>query len=1032
MIPQKLVLEGVYSYRERQSIDFSTLSEAGIFGVFGNVGSGKSAILESMTYALYGQIERLNQSDGRGYNIMNLQSSSLFIDFEFLQKGELYRFTVSAKRQKKDFTQIGTPKRSAYRKEGGQWIPLPDEGIRGGITAEEIIGLSYEHFRKTVIIPQGKFQEFIQLPPAQRTAMIETLFGLQRFNLSSRCNILLARSREEFSFLEGRLQDLQGVKGEDLDELQKSAARMEDELSEKNRKKEVLTAGLTDLKELEKVRRSLKESSESLKQMDGRMDALVREEELLEKSRALEEEFAPLLDRRKELSVEEKALIAENENMSRSLNKTTEELSRGADVWLRLKEDQENYAFLTKTLESLYARRETEEIQKKLERDSLSLSTVKASLTKERSRLKELEDQAAGKRKSLKDLEASLDMSRDLAGIEQWYRRQDELIRQKNAAVQSISDLNEKNSREREKLKALMAPEILPDRAAEELRKIVLDLFTAREETLRQREQELSGRIGEAELKSELSRMAPLLKEGQPCPLCGSDHHPSPLAPPEGHEELDAEKEALKTEDESLRSRKERALQILPSLIFGEAEEKKFKTLLEEQKKEEESHLKEFRWAEFSAENREAFDRAREGAERVSSDLKACRLALEDVEKQIRLMEASSAEKEREKVRLETECGHLSQQIEKLKEKILPPETPAADDPGSEKKGYEDLSIESLETRLSAVDRDFQRIRALRREREETLADLQSELKSTALLLENKQRELESVGSRISSSLKTHNLESTEQLTAMLIPSEERKRRLERTESFRREREIQKQRCSSLEEEMKTLEEKTSGGSSMAETEESLRILEGELSELLAGSGALKEQIRDMSAKLELKASLSGDLDKQGARLENLKELQTLFKGGKFVQYIASVYMQELCAIANHRFSPLSGRSLEIVFQDNQIMVRDYLNEGRLRHIKTLSGGQSFQAALCLALALSEQTGRGKGSFFFLDEGFGSLDRSSLETVMSTLRELSREGRIIGLISHVEEMQQDLDVWLKIRQDSEKGSLISCSWEAGK
>ncbi|MDC7242074.1 MAG: SMC family ATPase, partial [Spirochaetales bacterium] len=174
MIPQKLILEGVYSYRERQTIDFSTLSEAGIFGVFGNVGSGKSAILESMTYALYGQIERLNQSEQRGYNIMNLQSPSLFIDFEFIQKGECYRFNVTAKRQKKDFTQIGTPRRSAYKMEGGEWIPLPDEGIRGGITAEEIIGLSYEHFRKTVIIPQGKFQEFIQLPPAQRTVMIET------------------------------------------------------------------------------------------------------------------------------------------------------------------------------------------------------------------------------------------------------------------------------------------------------------------------------------------------------------------------------------------------------------------------------------------------------------------------------------------------------------------------------------------------------------------------------------------------------------------------------------------------------------------------------------------------------------------------------------------------------------------------------------------------------------------------------------------------------------------------------------------
>ena len=95
------------------------------------------------------------------------------------------------------------------------------------------------------------------------------------------------------------------------------------------------------------------------------------------------------------------------------------------------------------------------------------------------------------------------------------------------------------------------------------------------------------------------------------------------------------------------------------------------------------------------------------------------------------------------------------------------------------------------------------------------------------------------------------------------------------------------------------------------------------------------------------------------------------------MEYIATVYLQELCRLANRRFSMMTNRSLELIFRDNQILVRDFLNGGRLRHIKTLSGGQTFQAALCLALALSEQTGREKDSFFFLDEGFGSLDRES-------------------------------------------------------
>ena len=72
MLPVKLTLEGIYSYRERQTIDFTRLTEARLFGIFGPVGSGKSTILEAMIYAIYGTIDRLNND--MKYNVMNLQS----------------------------------------------------------------------------------------------------------------------------------------------------------------------------------------------------------------------------------------------------------------------------------------------------------------------------------------------------------------------------------------------------------------------------------------------------------------------------------------------------------------------------------------------------------------------------------------------------------------------------------------------------------------------------------------------------------------------------------------------------------------------------------------------------------------------------------------------------------------------------------------------------------------------------------------------------------------------------------------------
>ena len=93
--------------------------------------------------------------------------------------------------------------------------------------------------------------------------------------------------------------------------------------------------------------------------------------------------------------------------------------------------------------------------------------------------------------------------------------------------------------------------------------------------------------------------------------------------------------------------------------------------------------------------------------------------------------------------------------------------------------------------------------------------------------------------------------------------------------------------------------------------------------------------------------------------------------------------------------------------------------------------GQTFQAALSLALALADniqQITASNQNFFFLDEGFGSLDKESLAVVFDTLKSLRRENRMAGIISHVEEMQQEIEVHLRIEHHEERGSVIRASW----
>ena len=85
MLPLYLSIEGLYSYQTKQEIDFTSLTSAGLFGIFGKVGSGKSSILEAITFALFANTNRLN-SNNRAYNMMNLNANLLRIEFHFIGK----------------------------------------------------------------------------------------------------------------------------------------------------------------------------------------------------------------------------------------------------------------------------------------------------------------------------------------------------------------------------------------------------------------------------------------------------------------------------------------------------------------------------------------------------------------------------------------------------------------------------------------------------------------------------------------------------------------------------------------------------------------------------------------------------------------------------------------------------------------------------------------------------------------------------------------------------------------------------------
>jgi len=238
MIPIKLTIKGLYSYIEEQTIEFKDLTGNGIFGIFGSVGSGKSSILEAISFALYGETERLNSRESRSYNMMNLKSRQLLIDFEFYTDSDKtkYRFIVKGKRNKNKFDEVKAFERSSLvanissLKEQEEWLPTEK-------TADEIIGLNYTNFKRTIIIPQGKFREFLELKPKDRTIMLNEIFNLDRFDLAPKLTFIKSKNEKQLNTLIGRLEQYQDLNSDLLKN--KNAAKAYLVTEEKEQQKEL-------------------------------------------------------------------------------------------------------------------------------------------------------------------------------------------------------------------------------------------------------------------------------------------------------------------------------------------------------------------------------------------------------------------------------------------------------------------------------------------------------------------------------------------------------------------------------------------------------------------------------------------------------------------------------------------------------------------------------------------------------------------------------------------------------------------------
>ncbi|MCX8525074.1 SMC family ATPase [Chryseobacterium formosus] len=1009
MIPIQLTIEGLYSYQERQKIDFENLTEAGLFGIFGSVGSGKSSILEAISFALYGETERLNARDKRTYNMMNLKSNKSYIEFDFINyENKKFRATREFSRNSKNFEDVKTPTVTFYEWKNENWIPLEHSN------AEKIIGLSYANFKRTIIIPQGQFKEFLELGATDRTNMMKEIFSLQRFDLQNNVSVLNAKNRSELDQLEGQLKGFEEVNEEQIS-IQKDSLKIEQQ------KFEEIKIQFKKIEEKYQQLKNLKTDFESLKEKKSVFEKLnsqkINIDELEIKTELFDQVFrifTPIITEKNKL---QKEISEQQKNKETQFKNLQETEVQSENIKNKLLAIQPKFEALNQSkiqendlnliLQMLKFSDEIETLKERTKNGSEKVKEVEANQKLIQNKIEELSKNTELLKP--KKLDSNL-----LLNVGNWFSEKKRLAETLEIQSGKIESKKLEIGKIHEELKPF---EINPETFKND--------FKTQIETLENKKKILSEKRNHLEVQQKLTHFANELHDGKSCPLCGSLEHPNIVEFDDVNSELNEIQKQIQQLEIQKENIQKQSLEIEKILDRKKIFEEQLKSEEESLKQIQitiEEHLKNFSWAEFNAENQTDFEEKRQQSFTIEKQI-------DELNQQITL-EQKKLDKERENL------DNYNKFLEKFKldeakkeEQIKTNEANLKALPWFDYKEKTIIEVEETFTQLSKsnleTEQNYQQLIKEEKEISPKLAEQKTIVSQLEKRISELEKEISDNENILTKSLVENNFSDMNAVQNILLQEINVQETRNQIQQFRIQFEIVKNDILNLEAKLKDF---SFDEQQFSETENQFKIFENDLKTANDSVIKIMTEIERLEKEFKKKEDLLKNLSQLQKRAENLKIMTNLFKGAGFVQYVSSIYLRQLCDHANVRFHRMTRNQLSLQLnENNDFEIIDYLNEGRSRSVKTLSGGQSFQVSLSLALALAESVqtnAQSEKNFFFIDEGFGTQDLESVNIVFETLMNLQKENRIVGIISHVEELKEKIPVSLHITKDEERGSLI--------
>lgn len=1036
MKPEKLTICAFGPYAGITEIDFSRFDGRGIFLITGDTGAGKTTIFDAIAFALFGEASGSSRTADIFRSDFAPPDQKTFVRLNFIHRSKYYSITRNPRYRRPKKSGEGTTDENADAE-----LLLPDGGVISGyreVTSkvEDLLGINYRQFKQIAMIAQGEFLQLLLADSRDRADILRRVFNTCFYQDTQ--NLLKDREKAAKSScdeLGRRIVQITGtiscpeeekyepllncIAGPDVHAAQKALPA----LAQLNR---------DDLSRFT----ALKAQTSAL---ENRIASLIKAEEQARFTNEAFEKLAVAQDRLGQLDAASQEMKSRKSALE-AAEKACYRIKPLEDAWLREKKTADA---LREKIESLQTVVDTEkkaldavekdyEVQKQRTPEQEKLASEAGQITQTLPQYDRLEELSRKCAQLNAELTAAIRKLDALNTKKQETAREQEALTQKiekSADVETrLADNRRACEKIREKedaLKELLSGITGLLRVHEEEKKLRLDYLEA--ERRFSQFNALTAESEKAFFREQAGILAADLKNGAPCPVCGSTVHPHPaIAAPgaPGRDELQKLKDRCAKLRDDLQTASEKTGKKSAEFKTGsehlrQAAEKLFAG---SPLPDTVGPLRELAKNELAvcAQQEKTFAEKAKELEAEAERRETCQKALKTAAENQAKAENAICGVMEGKEKLSSALGVTNGELSALKKTLE----------FSDKEKARQKSVE-LSQKLDGLKRAFQAA-------EDAFRTAQSKLESDrALLCEYKQNLLDAVPAA-----EKNNAAFLQGLSSNgfsdIDAYHEALRNAPNIESWKTSLDAYAAEYRSMESDIERLSAETEGKKKQdtALLEETRRGLTAEKAEAENDRQTVAARLQANKATADMLEKALSEMQKAEAEYSEVADLSKTANGeltGRqklaFEQFVQASYFNRVIFEANKRLRLMSDGRFELIRREDaanlhaqaglELDVLDYYT-GKTRPVKSLSGGESFKASLSLALGLSDVVQSCAGGVeidtMFIDEGFGALDEESLEQAMRILAGLASGNRLVGIISHVSELKERIERQIVVKK----------------